>query len=401
MNVGVNVGANVGVNAAAPGAPARDDAAGLVDTSIPRPAPDPEVAAALRVGDPLAEAAAAALTDDPSLRAQVDLGLRAGLHALHDPHPAIAALLGELEAACAAVDDDLLERGSRPYFTIPFPAHIYDLGAGALIRSYAPPEPAALLVSTGELVERTYRRMLDTAHWINLCMLPGGLRRGAPGYVATAEVRLLHARIRNGLARARPGVDVLPLHQVDLARTWLDFTLVTVEAAATIGMDLTDEEQRTLYRFWRHLGRLLGVGDGADPGLLRGVSDGVGAARLERRLAAVTGAPSEDSRRLTEVGLGAIAQALHDLGAVPLWAAGQLVHTVSRRMQGEELADALGVRRHPAALAVAPVAVAVMRAHRRALRRVPPLWSVVVGVNVVVARWHARSRRDATGYQHG
>jgi len=369
--------------------------------AVPRPAPDPEVAAALRVGDPLGEAAAAALAGDPALRAQVDLGLRSGLAAVADPHPAIAALLGELEAACAAVDDDLLARGSRPYFTIPFPAHIYDLGAGALIRSYAPPEPAAVLVGTGELVDRAYQRLLDTAHWINLCMLPGGLRRGAPGYVATAEVRLLHARIRNGLARARPRAEVLPLHQVDLARTWLDFTLVTVQAAATIGMDLTHEEQRTLYRFWQHLGRLLGIGDGADPGLLRGVLDGDSATRLERRVAAVTGPPSDDSRRLTAVGLGAIAQALHDLGYVPLWAAGQLVHTVSRRMQGEELADALGVRRHPAALAVAPVAVAVMRAHRRLLRRVPPLWSAVVEVNVGVARWHARKRRDATGYEHG
>ncbi|NIZ91528.1 oxygenase MpaB family protein [Kineococcus rubinsiae] len=367
----------------------------------PAPAPDPEVEAALRTGDPLGEAAAAALSADPALRAQVSLGLRSGLAAVADPHPAVAALLAELEAACDAVDDELLDRGSLPYFTIPFPAHIYDLGAGALIRSYAPPEPAAVLVGTGELVERAYQRLLDTAHWINLCMLPGGLRRGAPGYVATAEVRLLHARIRNGLARARPQAQVLPLHQVDLARTWLDFTLVTIEAAATIGMDLTDEEQRTLYRFWQHLGRLLGIGHRADPGLLRGVLDGCTASRLERRVAAVTGPPSEDSRRLTEVGLGAIAQALHDLGYVPLWAAGQLVHTVSRRMQGEELADALGVRRHRTALAVAPVAVAAMRWQRRALRRVPPLWSAVLRVNVLVARWHAKGRRDATGYEHG
>lgn len=385
-----------------PDALTRDTPAGITGTTpAPRRAPDPEVDAALRVGDPLGEAVAAALAADPSLRAQVDLGLRAGLSAVEDPDPAVAALLRELEAACAAVGEDLLERGSRPYFTIPFPAHIYDLGAGALIRSYAPPEPAAVLMGTGELVERTYQRLLDTAHWINLCMLPGGLRRGAPGYIATAEVRLLHARIRNGLARARPDADVLPLHQVDLARTWLDFTLVTIEAAATIGMDLTEEEQHTLYRFWRHLGRLLGIGDGADPGLLRGVVDGASAARLERRVAAVTGPPSEDSRTLTAVGLRAIAQALHDLGRLPLWAADQLVHTVSRRMQGDELADDLGVRRHGAALAVAPVAVAVMRAHRRALRSLPPLWSAVVGVNVAVARWHARRRQGATGYEHG
>ncbi|NAZ81977.1 DUF2236 domain-containing protein [Kineococcus sp. R8] len=369
--------------------------------AAPAAATDPEVAQALRTGDPLAQAAAAALSADPALRAQVGVGLRCGLAAVADPHPAVAALLRELEAACDAVDDDLLERGSHPYFTIPFPGHIYDLGAGALIRSYAPPEPATLLVGTGELVDRAYQRLLDTAHWINLCMLPGGLRRGAPGYVATAEVRLLHARIRNALARAHPDADVLPLHQVDLARTWLDFTLVTIEAAGAIGLDLTDDEQRSLYRFWQHLGRLLGIGDGADPGLLRGVLDSAAATRLERRVAAVTGPPNDDSRRLTAAGLGAIAQALHDLGHVPLWAAGQLVHTVSRRMQGDELADALGIRRHRTALALAPVAVAALRLQRRALRRVPPLWSVVVGVNVVVARWHARGRRDATGYEHG
>jgi len=51
--------------------------------------------------------------------------------------------------------------------------------------------------------------------------MPGGLLRGAPGYHATVQVRLLHARIRS--SALKHGWDTtewgVPISQVDVART--------------------------------------------------------------------------------------------------------------------------------------------------------------------------------------
>src|SRR5260370_27751347 len=91
--------------------------------------------------------------------------------------------------------------------------------------------------------------------------LPGALTRGGPGYIATIQVRLLHARVRR--TNLRRGWDVetwgVPINQVDLARTWLDFNYVPFRALTHLGFDFTAEELPQLYPFWRYLAYLFGV----------------------------------------------------------------------------------------------------------------------------------------------
>ncbi|WP_337059393.1 oxygenase MpaB family protein [Kineococcus sp. G2] len=336
------------------------------------------------VGDPPADALVDELTAHPQQRRLLERGLREGSEALGElpGAPALTAFLAELEALTAAAPDDLLDTASLPHFTISTPEHVLDLGAAALIHSYAPPRTAAVLVGTGALTGRALERVTETGRWNAAALVPGWLRRGEPGYVATAQVRLVHARVRRSVHRSAGGAGPVPLHQVDLARTWLDFTLVTMRADTALGLDLTDAEQASLYRYWRHLGRLLGI----DPRLLAGAVDRAGAELLAERIGAVTGPPGEDSRRLARAGLEVLATALADLTPLPGRVTGPLVDAACRRMLGDRLADALGVPRSTAAAAALRPVVVLTRLRRRLLRRNPVAWDRAVRANVAASR---------------
>ncbi|WP_432574569.1 oxygenase MpaB family protein [Kineococcus sp. SYSU DK005] len=347
------------------------------------------------VGDPPADAAADELAADPAARRALDRGLAEGAAVLDaTATPALAAHLAGAEAVVRAAPAELLERACLPHFTISQAGHVFDLGAGALIHSYAPPGPAAVLVGTGRLVESAFQRLQDTARWHAAALLPGGLRPGQPGFAATVRVRLLHARVRRAVRRAAGGRGPVPISQVDTARTWLDFTLVTTRADAALGLELTEQEQRSLYAYWRVLGELLGI----DPRLLAGAVDATGAELLAARIAAVTGPPGEDSRRLTRAGLTALADALPAFSPVPRRLARPLVSTVSRAMLGDALADDLGIARSRAGSAALRPVVAVVRARRRRLRRDPAAWRRAVEANVAATRAFALEG-GAAGYE--
>ncbi|WP_369055379.1 oxygenase MpaB family protein [Kineococcus terrestris] len=348
---------------------------------MPRPDLDDLLRRGLTRGDPLADALAEEVAAHPASRRAFTTGLERGLATVPDAAPAVRDLLGEMERVAASVDGDVLDGAARASWTIPFAAHALDVGAGALLRSYAPPDPAAVLVSTGQLTEQATRRLLDTARWLNAASLPGGLRTGRPGYVETGRVRLLHAVVRRAVRRRDPD-GPLPLHQVDMARTWLDFTLVTPDCDEALGLGLTAEEQNRLYTYWRHLGALLGV----DPDLLRGVVDRRTAVDLDRRIEALTGPPSADSRALTAAGLGALTEGLSDASGVPRRVAGPVVAVVARAMHGPRVADALGVPRYGPAHHLVPLVAAVLRRRRRRLRQRPAAWHAVVAANIEQGR---------------
>jgi len=50
--------------------------------------------------------------------------------------------------------------------------------------------------------------------------------------------------------------------QVDVARTWLDFTVTPFRALAVLRIELTEPEQHSLYKYWHYIAYLLGLADG-------------------------------------------------------------------------------------------------------------------------------------------
>ena len=328
---------------------------------------------ALTTGDPLADAIVADIHDGhPQVRHTVQLGIRNGLDSLVDPPDSVVALLTQTERLPEYADDDLLDHGSAPFYTMPPAVHLISLSAGALIRVYESPSIAAVLATTGRLVDGADRRIRETGKWVATAMLPGSLRVGQPGYVATLQVRVLHANMRR-LVRSR-GFDEsaygTPINQVDLARTWMDFTVTSLHAEEAMGFGLTTGEAATLYRYWWLLGHLLGI----DVRLIEGISTNEQASRVDELLQAVTGPLIRESATLAEATLDSISGELHGALKLPETIGSKALGVLARRFHGDAIADELQIESSGAADAVISRAISVIRSRRLKERRDAGRW---------------------------
>ena len=272
---------------------------------------------ALTTGDPLADPIAKRIAEgDRDLATALDLGLQQGLKAIVDPDPALAALLEDIEQAAADLEDDLFENGASAFHTMPPAVHMISLSVGSLTRVYESPSIAAVLSGTGRLIDGADARLRETALWLAEVMLPGALRRGAPGYIATAGVRMLHAKVRHYTAKtdydaARFGT---PINQVDLGRVWMDFTLTSWRAEAKLGYTLTRNELDRMYRLWAYIGHLLGI----DPRLIAGIRTHAAARRVDAMFDALTGLPTAQSSTLAKATIESVAMQLQDNIRLPV-----------------------------------------------------------------------------------
>ncbi len=272
---------------------------------------------ALTHGDSLADKVARRIAEgEDDLAAALDLGLRSGLAALVRPDPDLVALLEDVEQAASEADDDLLEDGAEAFWTMPPAVHVISLSVGSLVRVYESPSIAAVLSGTGRLVDGADARLRETAKWLGEAMLPGALRVGAPGYIATIGVRMMHAKVRyyaakGGYDAARYGT---PIYQVDLARVWIDFTLTSWQAEAALGNTFTSHELDGMYRLWGYIGRLLGI----DARFVSGITTHAAARRMSELLDAVTGPLTTQSAILDQATIDSVAVQLQENTKLPV-----------------------------------------------------------------------------------
>ncbi|MEU3787931.1 oxygenase MpaB family protein [Streptomyces sp900129855] len=349
-------------------------------------------------GDPLADAVIAELDVlGAEGRRALSQGLTDGLASLDGPPPAIAALLCQLEAVPDWADKETLTAGDRVSLLVPPRWTTLAFSGGSLSHTYSSPSIARLLVHTGQLEKMAPRRLVETAVWKANVILPGGLVRGAPGYVQTAQVRLLHARVRasalrHGWDTGRWGV---PINQTDIARTWLDFTLVPFGFLAAAGFALDEEEQRSLYRYWHYVGHLLGL----DESFFLPVGNHAGAAGLLYLLDSTTEPPDDNSRALTAALFDATAAALANAPGSTLTEAGacDLLDALARNYHGDETADALGIPRSPVTSALPFLSAANVQARR--YQALPEAAAQEREANIQQFRVLAGSLPDHTAYQ--
>jgi hypothetical protein len=347
------------------------------------------------IGDPLADAVIAELAaHDDSARRNLDLGLSAGLSAVKDPLPALRAFL---EACEAAGNDDLsaMRRGSDAYLSIGATWIALSLGPGSLTHTYSAPSIARVLADTGNLTRMAARRLLETGSWNTTSVVPGALQVGAAGYVHNLQVRLLHARVRHALIR-RGWDDAasLPINQLELARTWLDFTFIPFQALDRLGIRFTQAELRDLYCLWHRIAALIGVA----PELYRAVVDQVSGAHLLSAIDAHAPLPDEASRQLTAAMLGAVATLLAPRLRVGRATSLGLARAILRRLHGDTLADQLGVPRSPVALAL-PAIILANRLARRHMRRSPARRAEVIAETLAAFDEANRDLAGKTTYQ--
>ncbi len=132
----------------------------------------------------------------------------------------------------------------------------------SLILGYCSPAGNKPLVFSGRLRASAARRLGETGRFVQSVYLEGGLLPGAPGFVATARVRLMHAQVRRLLSASERWDSAqwgTPINQLDMAGTVLLFSLVLVDGLRRLGFKLSQEEVSDVLHLWRTTGWLLGV----------------------------------------------------------------------------------------------------------------------------------------------
>lgn len=118
------------------------------------------------------------------------------------------------------------------------------------------------LVMTGALTKGTAKRVAETGKWWMDCTEIDGLRRYGPGFASTLHVRLIHAMVRRQLD-SRDDWDHamwgMPLNQIDMAATYLGFSVVMLGGLRKLGVQATSREARGVMMLWSYACWLMGV----------------------------------------------------------------------------------------------------------------------------------------------
>lgn len=337
-----------------------------MDTSVSSHPPG-DLARWRQIGDPLADAVMRELeVHDSNARKTLQRGIAEGLASLDSAPPAITAFLENCEQAGAAATD-AMQRGSEAYLSIGATWIALALGPGSLTHTYSSPSIAKVLVKTGNLIGMAERRLLETGKWNTVSVVPGALVAGAAGYVHNVQVRLLHSRVRHALQKGGwSDASEMPINQLELTRTWLDFTYVPFSALERLGIRFTEDELGDLYALWHRIAVLLGV----DPALYSQVTDQASGACLLARIDDQSPTPDENSRQLTAAMLEAVATLLAPRLGFGRPFALALARAILRRLHGDILADQLNVPRTSVSLLL-PLIVSFNRIARFRMRRSP------------------------------
>lgn len=209
------------------------------------------------------------------------------------------------------------------------------------------------LVETGRMTTGTWDRVYATARWVALATAPGMMEIGAPGWVETLRIRLVHSMVRHHLIH-RQGWDVqawgVPINQTYSQLTIsAGFLSLPLRIAKDLGLRYSRAELEAITQLWRAIGSVMGV----DDQLLPANFDDAG---LTYQLALdFQMEPDEQARVLvrallddgyhTDFGLpGPLNSAVHTL-AKPLLRT--FFATISARWVEPEVATAIGLRPTP------------------------------------------------------
>lgn len=224
------------------------------------------------VGDPLADAAAAAIAG-PAGRTALDAAIASG----RSPIPALDAVLREAHALPVWVDFERMRAGARLQQRLGRMGMLI-LGAWSLVNSYHCGPAVKPLVFTGQLTRMANRRLAETSRYVHAVTRDDALRPGRRGWAMSIRVRLMHAMVRRMIRRSGAFDEQawgVPINQADLVGTLIEFSAFIIVGARALGMHVSTAEAEGLAHLWRYAGYLNGV----HPDLLEQFTS---AARLER-----------------------------------------------------------------------------------------------------------------------
>ncbi|HUM09918.1 MAG TPA: oxygenase MpaB family protein [Myxococcaceae bacterium] len=320
----------------------------------------------LGAGDPAADAAVEALagTSAEERERLVDRALTGEARSLPVE---LRALRESLSTLPFWADLERARRGGEVLLRTGFFGGVV-LGFRSLVAGYCSPAGNKPLVFSGRLREAAPRRLSETSRFVSLVYQPGSLAPGAPGWVAAARVRLMHAQIRR-LLRASPRWDAAawgdPINQVDMAGTVLLFSLVLVDGLRMLGFRIGREECEDVLHLWRVGGWVLGV----EQELLCATEPE--ARLLWELLEATQEPPDADS---AELAAALLESPLHEARSAEERTRAErflpVAYGIGRHLVGDRYADALGYPRTPWRL-VAPALRTLISGTGRMVGRLP------------------------------
>ncbi|MBS0619790.1 MAG: DUF2236 domain-containing protein [Spirochaetes bacterium] len=218
------------------------------------------VATWIEVGDPLAEAAVAAIRQAKLPRSSPSASV---LQLAAQGDTACAKLIAEMAAVPAWVDFDLMRQGGA-MTQRHFPMLVLALTYGCLPLTFAHPSSAAVFVRTGRLQADIIRRLNESATLFFGVAASDTLRPHQKMWEACLHVRLVHAIVRMQLLtdttwnRATYG---LPISQLQTAAGPAYFGSHLLACLRELGVRFTESEAIGHKMIWRYVTKLLGVTD--------------------------------------------------------------------------------------------------------------------------------------------
>lgn len=291
--------------------------------------------------DPLADAVVAALADVPAA-SRNELIERALQGDERGAPPALLELLAAAREVPPWLDWGRLAVAHDVFIRPGFLGGL-TLGLRSLVYGYAAPAGNKPLAFSGRLKERAGRRLAETGRFVTAVTAIDGLRPGAVGWQLVLKVRLMHAEVRRlvkSTGRWSHEDWAEPINQHDMLATILLFSSVFIDGIRLLGVHVSAQEADDYQHLFRWVGELIGV----EPKLLPATH--AEATRLAEFIFLTQGAPDADSRELVHALLDGplpLAKNLRERRRAEAQVA--ISHGLCRSLIGDELADALEVRR--------------------------------------------------------
>ncbi|MEQ9362645.1 MAG: oxygenase MpaB family protein [Leptospirales bacterium] len=214
-------------------------------------------------GDPLADAVVDTFAAMPPGKGSklLNRALAEGVNDIPNLPESLRALMQQVTHKPLWVDLDKVNLGGATYMRAGF------LGSLALLcyslpYGYLSPAANKPLVFSGRLVQRAYRRLMETSRFVLEVCKPGGLEVGAPGFMISVRVRLMHAQVRRLLLKSgrwETRAWGVPINQSDLLGTNTLFSIIVLQALRKCGLTFSEEESEAVMHFWKYNGYLSGI----------------------------------------------------------------------------------------------------------------------------------------------
>lgn len=215
------------------------------------------------IGDPLSDAALAAMSDlDPH---ESHRFVEAGLES---PEP--EALAGAPDAVRAFFDDArsvpawAAEADFRPGIRMFHRNSQLVLGAmvgGTLVEGFATNISKSFFI-TGRLREHGVRRLQQNNRHMVEIFIPGGLEPGGDGWKLSVRVRLVHGQIRKLLANSEDWDEEawgIPISAAHVGHAITAFSARLLKHLKSLGAQFDERERASFMQVWRYSGHLMGI----------------------------------------------------------------------------------------------------------------------------------------------